>query len=456
MQHLRYSHYIKPLIILGDLLFLSLGFAYFMDKISVSADGKEFYKIAFSSLALLLMAWVLFARQTGLYQIGRSFTFGKLLGRLGQQLLYFFVAYAFVCKVTHVAVLSKNFLWSYFWLSVGVFLLHILAYFALKYWRSLGKNHRNIMIFGQGELQNLLRHTLQQRKDYGYKEFEHHFDLKDLVLEDLANFMKLFGIYGLFITCSDYEQMPENHQLKDFLEAHQIELILIPEINHYQASFQHEYLSFIPVMLRQKYPLERSQNFFIKRIFDVIFAAGFILFIGIWLLPLIALLIWLVDGNRPIFIQKRYGIRKDIFDCYKFKTMADTPLNNQQVTQAHDQRITKLGHFLRKTSLDETPQFINVLLGNMSIIGPRPHMLVVDDEYQHKLERYILRCHSKPGITGLAQVNGFRGDAGDRDVQMKKRLLSDIFYIKNWSIGLDLIIIFKTIVLLLRGDANAR
>lgn len=126
-----------------------------------------------------------------------------------------------------------------------------------------------------------------------------------------------------------------------------------------------------------------------------------------------------------------------------------------KTTQENDKRVTKIGSFLRKTSLDEMPQFLNVLRGEMSVVGPRPHMLLVDDFYKLKIGRYSIRSLVKPGITGLAQVNGLRGNTGDMEIKMKKRILADAFYVKNWSISLDLVIIFKTIFLVIGGDKNA-
>lgn len=126
-----------------------------------------------------------------------------------------------------------------------------------------------------------------------------------------------------------------------------------------------------------------------------------------------------------------------------------------KTTEENDQRITRIGRFLRKTSLDEMPQFLNVLRGEMSVVGPRPHMLLVDDFYKLKIGRYSIRSLVKPGVTGLAQVNGLRGDAGNMDIEMQKRILADAFYVKNWTMSLDLVIIFKTIFLVIGGDKNA-
>jgi putative colanic acid biosynthesis UDP-glucose lipid carrier transferase len=129
--------------------------------------------------------------------------------------------------------------------------------------------------------------------------------------------------------------------------------------------------------------------------------------------------------------------------------------SSTRTTQRDDDRITAVGKFLRKTSIDEMPQFINVIMGSMSVVGPRPHMLLIDDYYKTRIGRYAIRSLVKPGITGLAQVNGLRGDYGDMSIEMKKRILADSFYVKNWSMVLDFVIILKTMFLVVTGDKKA-
>ncbi|MGE4513580.1 MAG: sugar transferase, partial [Chryseobacterium sp.] len=137
-------------------------------------------------------------------------------------------------------------------------------------------------------------------------------------------------------------------------------------------------------------------------------------------------------------------------------TMIVNEESSTKTTEENDARITRFGKFLRRTSLDEMPQFFNVLKGEMSIVGPRPHMLAVDNYYKPKIGRYSLRSMVTPGITGLAQVNGLRGDAGDIEVEMNKRVLADAFYVRNWSFMLDFVIILKTVLLVIGGDKNAK
>jgi len=172
--------------------------------------------------------------------------------------------------------------------------------------------------------------------------------------------------------------------------------------------------------------------------------------------PIIAILIKTTSKGPVFFLQKRYGFHEEVFNCIKFRTMVVNDESTTKTTSVNDSRITRIGKFLRKTSLDELPQFINVLKGEMSVVGPRPHMLSVDNYYKPKIGRYSLRSMVSPGITGLAQVNGLRGDFGDVEVEMKKRVLADAFYVRNWSFVLDLVIILKTILLVIGGDKNAK
>jgi lipopolysaccharide/colanic/teichoic acid biosynthesis glycosyltransferase len=177
-------------------------------------------------------------------------------------------------------------------------------------------------------------------------------------------------------------------------------------------------------------------------------------FVFSWLFPIIAIIIKLNSKGPVFFKQKRSGLDNDNFGCYKFRSMYfDEKRDGVQATKG-DSRITTVGAFLRKTSLDELPQFLNVLLGQMSVVGPRPHPLWLNDKYRDNIEKYMLRHFIKPGITGLAQVKGFRGETTD-PVMMERRIKMDVFYLENWSFLLDIKIIFMTVFGFLKGDENA-
>jgi putative colanic acid biosynthesis UDP-glucose lipid carrier transferase len=255
---------------------------------------------------------------------------------------------------------------------------------------------------------------------------------------------------------NSYGEWIQNEIFK-LAEDNKIHISLIPSIT--QSDFFLYDLGYIqtqPVLNQARYPLDYYSNFIMKRTFDVLFSVIILVFICSWVFPIIAVLIKATSKGPVFFLQKRYGFHEEVFNCFKFRTMVVNDESTTKTTSINDSRITKVGKFLRKTSLDELPQFINVLKGEMSVVGPRPHMLAVDNYYKPKIGRYSLRSMVNPGITGLAQVNGLRGDFGDVEVEMKKRVLADAFYVRNWSFILDLVIILKTVFLVIGGDKNAK
>jgi Undecaprenyl-phosphate glucose phosphotransferase len=201
-------------------------------------------------------------------------------------------------------------------------------------------------------------------------------------------------------------------------------------------------------------PLQHMQARTKKRIFDVCFSAFTIIFVLSWLTPLIALAIKLESRGPIFFKQLRSGRNNEPFWCYKFRSMTVNKDSDAVQATRNDRRITRVGAFLRKTSLDELPQFWNVMLGNMSIVGPRPHMLKHTEEYSALINDFMMRHFLKPGITGWAQVHGFRGETRE-DGSMQKRVQYDIWYMQNWTQMLDIRIIFMTIINIFKGEEKA-
>jgi len=209
-----------------------------------------------------------------------------------------------------------------------------------------------------------------------------------------------------------------------------------------------------PIITLRNEPLEQMSNRFKKRAFDVAFSTLVILLVMSWLYPIIALLIKLQSPGPVLFKQLRSGRNDEPYWCYKFRSMTVNEESDEKQATKGDVRITKIGAFLRRTSLDEMPQFFNVLMGNMSVVGPRPHMLKHTEEYKQIIGQFMVRHFLKPGITGWAQVNGFRGETKEKK-DMENRVKFDIFYLENWSAMFDLRIVFMTIINMLRGEANA-
>lgn len=209
----------------------------------------------------------------------------------------------------------------------------------------------------------------------------------------------------------------------------------------------------IPVFSYLNTPLRRIFNKKVKRAFDITFSSLVIIVLGLTVLPVLALIIKL-DSPGPIFFkQLRPGLHNRLFWCYKFRTMKVNNDGGKQATK-NDSRITKVGAFLRKTSMDELPQFFNVLLGDMSVVGPRPNMQNQLEFYSQHIEEYPLRHTITPGITGYAQVSGYRGETKEMHL-MQKRVEYDLTYMQNWSLKLDLLIIFMTIKNIFKGEDNA-
>jgi putative colanic acid biosynthesis UDP-glucose lipid carrier transferase len=203
-----------------------------------------------------------------------------------------------------------------------------------------------------------------------------------------------------------------------------------------------------------KLPFEFAENFYIKRIFDILFSFFTCIFILSWLIPILWVLVKLESKGPLIFKQKREGINGKEFVCYKFRSMEINELSDRVHATKNDARVTTMGAFLRKTSMDELPQFFNVILGDMSVVGPRPHLESLSIEYQKDVDDYLKRHIVKPGITGLAQVSGYRGEIKKKS-DIKNRVRLDIFYIENWSFLLDIKIIIQTILNVFKGEEKA-
>lgn len=456
MQRIRYSRYLKSIIVLLDLVVIASIFIFFFlsRNAELKYNEETWYQNAFS-LILLFLFWMLLSGRTKIYNIPRNLTYTLFLERLLIHCLLFILGVLLIGKVSYNVFFNSDVYWLSFYLFFFIFLAKSLIYFTIKYFRSLGINHRNIMFLNEDSSTDVLKNILINRKDYGYKIF--NYTKPNINSDDLVEFWKKNGIHTLFLpTDHSFTENAEN-EIFSLAEANKVHVTLIPSIA--QSDFFLYDLGYIqtqPVLNQARYPLDYYSNFLLKRVFDIAFSIIVLVGICSWLFPIIAIFIKITSKGPVFFLQKRYGFHEEVFDCIKFRTMIVNDQSATKTTEENDSRITKFGKILRKTSLDELPQFINVLKGEMSIVGPRPHMLSVDNYYKPKIGRYSLRSMVSPGITGLAQVNGLRGDFGDVEVDMKKRVLADAFYVRNWSFVLDLVIILKTILLVIGGDKNAK
>jgi putative colanic acid biosysnthesis UDP-glucose lipid carrier transferase len=254
-----------------------------------------------------------------------------------------------------------------------------------------------------------------------------------------------------FVFDAEYVQ-----ELIRYCESNLIRVKFVPDFSNFTKSrkVQIDFYENIPVISLRREPLESIFNPILKRAFDIVFSLLVIVLIFPWLFPVLIMLVKTSSKGAVFFKQKRSGENNQTFWCYKFRTMRVNSGADEQQATRDDKRVTYVGKFLRKTNLDELPQFFNVLRGDMSVVGPRPHMLKHTKEYSELINAYLVRHLIRPGITGWAQVNGYRGETSDIK-QMKKRVEYDTWYIENWSFLLDLRIIYKTVANIFNGNENA-
>lgn len=245
--------------------------------------------------------------------------------------------------------------------------------------------------------------------------------------------------------------------LMRFAENNTIRFRLIPSAESYIPSIEVSQLEFIggvPSGKVRKEPLEKPMSRVIKRAFDVAFSLFVVLFVFTWLFPILAIMVKLSSPGPVFFKQLRGGRDNDDFVCWKFRSMRMSPVDDSKQATKNDPRVTRIGAILRKTNLDEMPQFLNVLMGQMSVVGPRPHPNKLNEEYRDIVDKYMVRHFVTPGVTGWAQVNGFRGETAEPGL-MEKRVEFDVWYLENWSFWLDLRIVCMTFTKIFKTDANA-
>ncbi len=262
------------------------------------------------------------------------------------------------------------------------------------------------------------------------------------------------GIQEVYVSLPP-QQISKASALLDAAEQFCLRVRLVPDLKRQDdLPYEISVLGPVPVISIRQEPAYDVAGRFKKRLFDLLFSTFVIVFVLSWLYPIIAILIKLQSPGPVLFKQLRSGRDNKPFTCYKFRSMRVNNDSDKRQATRDDDRITRIGQFLRRTSLDELPQFLNVWLGDMSVVGPRPHMLKHTEQYSSIIEHYMVRQFLKPGITGWAQVNGYRGETTHPRL-MERRVAHDIWYLENWTAMLDVRIVFLTIINMLAGEENA-
>ena len=407
--------------------------------------------------SIVSIFWLIISYYSGYYEVYRYSKGFQILGKLLKQFFFIsLITFAYVgFKYKYVTADEIGFYIFCSFILVGV--LKFSVFFLLKKYRLLyGGNHRNVIIIGNGKSVDELKEFFTKNPDYGYN-LEHVFDLKTnkkAEITESKNYViehKIDEIYASLSTLTNREI----NNLIHFADNNLKTIKFLPDSkNTFLRNLAVEYYDYIPIISLRTIPLDKEVNKRLKRVFDLVFSLLIIICLLSWLTPIIALLI-LIESKGPIFFkQKRNGLNYEEFYCYKFRSMHLNPIADLEQVQKNDPRITKIGKFIRKTSIDELPQFFNVLLGDMSVVGPRPHMVSHTEMYAKTVDKFMVRHFIKPGITGLAQTNGFRGEV-ETEKDIINRVKYDIFYLENWSLLLDIKIIFATVINAIKGEKKA-
>ncbi len=366
-------------------------------------------------------------------------------------LILFVLAHPFLPEDYSYQILLK-YIGIFYLLKVSVFYI---IYKYLDYKRKNGKYLRNIAILGLRENDVLFGYLIEKNPTLGFNLIGYIADTDDYDKNDKTIIGKIDEIETLairhqiqkvFVTPSKYFEVENARKLlgvcnKIGLKAR---YVMMNTYWNERRVNDPDFVNSLAIYNPQEIPLDNFSNRLFKRIFDILFSSVVILFLFSWLFPIVAIIIKL-DSPGPIFFQqKRTGIDNEIFNCLKFRTMQVNDDADSKQAQANDSRISRVGAILRKYNVDEMPQFFNVLFGEMSVVGPRPHMLKHTDQYSALINHYKVRHYVKPGVTGWAQVNGYRG-LTDELWKMEKRVEYDMEYLKNWSFFWDLKIIYLTL-----------
>jgi putative colanic acid biosynthesis UDP-glucose lipid carrier transferase len=446
----KYSYLIRPLIILFDIIFINYIIYYF--------SPKEFLGLQFRIYITIL--WLTISYFTKFYNVYRYTHILRILSLLAAQFFIFilaFFAYFSIFKEGEVISKQSNIISS---ILLVISTTKFLYFFILQIYRSSGKNFRTVIVIGDSKSAQDVVSIFNNNQHLGYRFRGYFSDNKKSLKHRLGTinegliFSRENNIDEIY--CEVNSVSPA--QLKEiinFSNDNKIEFRLIPENKAiYSKNFTKEYFGTIPILKPKKLPFEKIETHLIKRCFDIVFSMLVIIFLLSWLLPLLFIAVKINSKGPFLFKQKRDGINGNQFLFFKIRSMKLNAVSDQISAIKNDDRITKIGYILRKTSLDELPQFFNVLIGDMSIVGPRPHMNIQTKKYINDIDNYLTRNSVKPGITGLAQVSGYRGEV-KKTSDIVNRVRLDIFYIENWSFLLDLKIIVLTFFHMLRGQKNA-
>lgn len=444
----RYIGFLRPLTYVVDIILLSL-MAMWWFKLTLN---ETLVFTLFNALA-----WIILSLKSKFYEVYRFTKVTKILSQSFEHFALFTLIVFFYFSLYHGFDIDVKKVFYYLG-STFVIILSIklsITFLLKRYRKFYGGNLRSTIIIGDNLRTKQLKAFFNENPEFGYK-FSKMFSVrkeKDF-LNECFQYVLNENIDEIYCSMAALSQKQIN-SIVDFADNNLRVLKFLPDTKDiYAKQLKIDYYGYLPILSLRQIPIEEPFNQLIKRTFDIVFSSVIIVFVLSWLTPILAILIKLESPGPIFFKQPRNGINFKEFNCYKYRSMKTEGTSHIIHTRKNDQRVTNLGKFLRSTSIDELPQFFNVLKGEMSVVGPRPHMTYQTEMFAEKVDKFMVRHFVKPGITGLAQVSGYRGEI-EKDADIINRVKYDIFYLENWSVFLDIKIIFMTIVSAFKGDKKA-
>ncbi|HQS35911.1 MAG TPA: undecaprenyl-phosphate glucose phosphotransferase [Sediminibacterium sp.] len=436
-------------------------------KTNIWDNSWQTYLLVFVSIAV----WYISTSFSHLYKDRRSNKYSEeiifIIYSLAIYMIVLSSAFFFLNNLIDIDHTTQFFL---LFLSILFVSITLTKYILRKYLHSAifhGKLLDNILIVGYTPAAQDFYETINRYYYYGYKCIG-FLDNKTTKMngcpykgpiQNLESVIKELHVDEVVIALPTHQ----NKAIQECIEVcdqYSTQTRILPDFEQYTSSnLQVNNIGLLSVINIRELPLDKEVNRLGKRAFDIAFSILFFILIASWLFPILVLIIKLSSKGPVFFKQERWGLNNEKITCYKFRTMVaesqdiDSDGNYQQASK-DDPRITTIGAFLRRTNLDELPQFWNVLIGNMSVVGPRPHPTPLNLASMHTIDNYMLRHVVKPGISGWAQVNGYRGET-KLPGTMQKRVNFDLYYIHRWTFWFDCQIILQTLINMIRGDQNA-
>ncbi|MBW7838254.1 MAG: undecaprenyl-phosphate glucose phosphotransferase [Chitinophagaceae bacterium] len=457
------ERYLKGTLIFLDLLALNLS-NFSLQGIFANHVNHEFLG-AYNRYFLITNGfWLVLSITFALYSIRVISDFNTFVKRTVQVVLVYLMLVMVYLFFSRELLLSRKFVfYSSVSFSIALFFIRFLFLGFQRYFRKSESLKKRVLIVGYNETSKKLTKFLESENSnadvMGYIE-------NPEIIRELTN----YPILGDFSSALDIARKMDIHEifytgsigqgsdLNEFIrraERESIKVKIVPNLDSYLVYDSHiEFYGGVPVLTRRYSALDDAGNVIKKRLLDVVASSLIIILVLSWVIPILGILI-IIESGLPIFFkQKRTGMSNKPFWCYKLRSMkVNKDADNKQATK-DDMRITRVGKFMRRTSLDEFPQFFNVFLGDMSLVGPRPHMLKHTELYASIVDEFMVRQFVKPGITGWAQINGFRGEINSES-DIRNRVELDLWYIEHWTLWLDIQILFLTVYKVIVGDKKA-